>query len=260
MPEETFLSIPFLPDGNVTLMLVDGRINKVMEYNLKQKGIRIIKTQPLPQLLPAIAYHPDMMLYPIQGDTVVVAPNISPDVVAQLKDEDFNILYGKAALCGNYPKDIAYNIARIGNNAMHNFKYTDSMTHELLQQQKLKFIDVKQGYTKCSVLVVDPNSIVTEDIGIAKVAAKNGINVLLIERGHVSLPGMNYGFIGGSGGLISKSVMAFAGDVSTHPDYNKIKNFLNEREIEIYNLDNGYIWDLGSLIPLKQCKWNKTVV
>lgn len=260
MLHETFLSTPFLPDSDVTLMLVDGRISEIMERRLKDKGVRIIKTEALPQLPSAISYHPDIMVYHMGDNVVVVAPNVSQSTMLSLEYEGFEVVYGANALKSNYPYDIAYNIARIGNNVMHRFKYTDPIAHALLKKQGLKFIDVKQGYTKCSVLVVDENSIITEDIGIAKAASKEGLNVLLIEKGYVMLPGMNYGFIGGCGGLISKSVMAFAGDISLHPDYIKIKKFMDERSIDIYNLADTVVQDLGSLIPLKQCEYHKAAV
>jgi len=42
------------------------------------------------------------------------------------------------------------------------------------------------------------------DRGIAKVAEKKGIDVLVIEEDAILLPGFKNGFIGGSTGLIDK--------------------------------------------------------
>lgn len=252
MPQENFLTIPFLPSGDVSLMLSDGRIDYSMEKALQKRGIRIIKTAPIARLHRSIAYHPDVMAYHAGGNLIIAAPSLPESVADRLRGEGFNIIYGKSGLSQEYPKDVPYNVARIGNYAVHNFKYTDPVLYEQLVCQNLRLINVKQGYAKCSILVVDDRSIITEDEGIARAASKNGMDVLLIRRGHVLLPGMNYGFIGGAGGLISTSVMVFAGDVATHPDYDRIIAFLSKRGISICNLGQGQLMDLGSLVPLKE--------
>lgn len=61
---------------------------------------------------------------------------------------------------------------------------------------------------------------------------------------------MNYGFIGGCTGLISKSELAFFGDISKHPSYSDIKGFLDKKGKKIVILSDESLLDLGSLIPL----------
>lgn len=46
-------------------------------------------------------------------------------------------------------------------------------------------------------------------MGIYKTLIKENFDVLLIPFGDIELPGLNYGFIGGVGGMISSNSMAF---------------------------------------------------
>ena len=61
---------------------------------------------------------------------------------------------------------------------------------------------------------------------------------------------MDYGFIGGCSGLISNDTIVFFGNIEKHPDYDKIKVFVNSKNKTILSLSNENLLDLGSLIPL----------
>ena len=45
----------------------------------------------------------------------------------------------------------------------------------------MKFVDVKQGYTKCSTLIADENSVITSDKGLYRVYEKNGVEYILVR-------------------------------------------------------------------------------
>ena len=52
-----------------------------------------------------------------------------------------------------YPEDVKYNICQIGNNIIHDFKYTDKRILKYITNQKnLKQIPVHQGYSKCNIV------------------------------------------------------------------------------------------------------------
>ena len=90
-------------------------------------------------------------------------------------------------------------------------------------------------------------SIITSDMSVYDKAGKKGVDVLLIEKGHIDLNGYDYGFIGGASGLISKNKLAFTGNVKLYPDYEAIKNFCNDRGVEIISLSEKKLYDYGSL-------------
>ena len=80
--------------------------------------------------------------------------------------------------------------------------------------------------------------------------AKNGFDVLLLQKNCVNLEGYKYGFIGGASGKIAPDKIAFMGDISLHPEYDRIKRFLYKRDIEPISLSDEPLTDFGSLLPI----------
>ncbi|QZY56291.1 DUF6873 family GME fold protein [Crassaminicella profunda] len=247
---EKFLDTPFLPQRHVKVALVDGRVSHNFMNNLKSMGINIIKTPCCKELYGAISYHPDILLHPIKGKDVVVAPNVYDPLAKLLEKYGLNVIKGETTLRRNYPDNIAYNIARVSNFAIHNLKYTDKSTLKLLEENQIELIHVKQGYSKCSICIVNERAIITSDRGIAKTVEKYGIDPLVIAPGYIDLPGIEYGFIGGISGLIGKNKIAFSGFLSYHPDYDRILKFLAKYEVEPVFLENKQPIDIGSIIPV----------
>lgn len=249
--KEVFVEIPNLPKNNVSLVVCDGRIDREIEYNLNKLGIRIIKTSKNPFLYDAISYHPDIVFHHLGNNRIIVSPNVDNKFIYSLEDEGFEIIPGKKYIGSQYPDNVSYNVARLKDCAILNIKYTDEVLLDELYKQNIKLIDVKQGYAKCSVCVVDENAIITSDAGIYK-KVNTYIDVLLIRSGYINLFNMNYGFIGGSTGLISKDLLAFYGDIEKHPDFVLIYDFLKNFQKSYVKLSKDKVTDYGTLIPLKE--------
>ncbi|GFR36695.1 DUF6873 family GME fold protein [Thermobrachium celere] len=250
--KERFIQTPNLPKGGVSLVVCDGRINNEIEDNIKKLGIRIIKTNRQSSLYEAVSYHPDIQFHHLGDNKIVIAPNIDDKFYYALEQEGFEIIIGKKYINSKYPEDVPYNVARIGNFAVLNIKYTDEILLDELIKRNVKLIDVKQGYAKCSICIVSENAIITSDRGIHKKAILNSIHSLLINPGHIELFELNYGFIGGCSGFISKDVLSFYGRIESHPDFYAISQFLNKFEKKYQNLSKGNLIDYGTLIPLKE--------
>lgn len=155
------------------------------------------------------------------------------------------VFFGEPSKIGaKYPANIIYNAACTGRFFIHNLTYTDISL--LKAASGMELIDVPQGYTKCNTLIVDENSIITSDEGIAK-ACSYKMNVCLINKGHIKLQGFNYGFIGGASGRIGNTIY-FNGDLSSHPDYKKITDFIKARDLDIKYFSEYPLEDIGSII------------
>lgn len=142
--------------------------------------------------------------------------------------------------------NIGLNAVNLSNVFIHNLKYTDPVLIENVKDKNL--INVKQGYTKCSVAVVSDNAIITSDKIIAQKAKEVSIDVLLIPPGDIILPGLDYGFIGGCCGLIEKDLMAFFGDLNYFNYGNEIKEFLYKHNVKPIYLRKGKLIDRGSIL------------
>jgi hypothetical protein len=246
-----FIEIPNIPEKEAVLVLTDGRISHAAEISLNKLGITVIKTQKYEGLYDAISMHPDIMLHPAGGNVIIYAPGIDLSILKILSHYGFVLIKGSKNLCSQYPEDIAYNAVRVGKRVIHNFRYTDSIIKSFYEQQGLDFINVNQGYAKCSISVVDENSIITADKGIARAAEKAGIEVLLIDCDeHIKLPGVDKGFIGGATGLISPKLWVINGNLENLKSSRQIIEFLEKRGIRPISLTEEDVMDIGSIIPL----------
>ena len=122
---------------------------------------------------------------------------------------------------------------------------------EYCEENNIKIINVNQGYCKCSICLINQNSIITEDQSICN-ALKDKFDVLKINSGYVQLKGYNYGFFGGCTGLIDKNTLAINGEIKYHKDKDEMISFLKERNVQLVELKSGYLEDIGSIIPLRE--------
>lgn len=240
----------FIVDGYLSTALVDKRITSNMKKSLNLKNIKIVETAPCSNTYDAIKYHPDISICKLNDNNIIVAPNVYEYYKKVLGDYNFNVIKGNSFIDSKYPNNIQYNVCIFGKYAMHNFKYTDKEILNYLDKNNYIKINIKQGYSKCSTCIVNENSIITSDEGIYNTVKQYGIDCLLIENGHIDLFELNYGFIGGCSGLISSNELAFYGDITKHPDYDRILNFVNSKNIKIICLSDEKLLDLGSIIPL----------
>lgn len=235
-----FVKNPYLPEKEASLILCDNHIE-----NLKNS----FKSFTHPDILWGINTHPDMTLCPLYNGDVLVCKK-SYDYYKKLESFGLNVIKGENDISKNYPFDIAFNVVIIDNKLFSNIKYTDKGIIKYCEDKNIKMINVKQGYTKCSTLIVDEKSVITCDRKLNDIYLDNGLQSLLVSNDEILIKGFDHGFIGGCGGKISKDVMGFFGDVTKHKDFIKINNFLNERNVTFKILTNGPLFDYGSLTPL----------
>lgn len=245
------IKLPNLPEGKVKGILIDGRVSKKIADSLMKMEITPFKTERLIQMYDAVSYHTDIMLHHVGGNKIVYAPGIGSKLLENLINLGFQMISGETVLSFQYPGNIAYNAARVGNYVIHNLKYTDKVLKRELENDGIEFIDVKQGYSKCSVCVVDKTAIITSDKGIEQAALRKGIDVLLIEPDeNIVLPGLNMGFIGGCTGKIAKDKLVVSGDLTKLKSFVKIVRFANSHGVKVVSLSDEKPVDVGSLIPV----------
>lgn len=223
---------------------VDCRITEKELSKLHKENLNIVQIPKSPHLYDAICAHPDIQVNITSNSSIILAKN-------SLLDKDIDgifIEHSKNNLCEKYPNNIFLNAINLKDYFIHNLKYTDEI---LLRKNKSKtLIDIKQGYSKCSCAVVSDRALITSDIGIYNSLKPYPIDVLLIPSGDICLPGLSYGFIGGSCGLISKDKMAFFGNLSNHAYGNDIKQFLSKHNVEPIYLSENKLLDRGSILTL----------
>ena len=124
-----------------------------------------------------------------------------------------------------YPENILLNCLYLNNTLYGKLAHIDDTVIKYCRENDIKLVNVNQGYTKCSSLIVSDNAVVTADKSIEKALKSNGAEVLLISPGSIELKGYDHGFIGGAGFYDNGSVYFF-GNIKKHPDYDKIREFI----------------------------------
>jgi len=247
-----FVKTPFLPTSKVTHVIVDKNVPTKFIENLIKLNITPILSTKLKNIMQSVSTHPDMQLHHIGENTIICEPSLYNYYNSLLEPLGFKIISGLCKLSCNYPNDIAYNVSRIGNIVMHNINYTDKLILEYYTKNNFSIIDTKQGYTKCATCIIAENAAITSDVGIAKLLRENGVDVLQINFGEISLRSMEYGFIGGTCGFIDKNLLAFCGNIENHSSYKEIVRFTDKYLVDIISLYNGELTDIGSIIPIMQ--------
>lgn len=220
---------------------VSKKANRQLVSYLKEKDLDICFVNADAGAAKPIACHPDIHMCSLRSFS---EGNIKQDV-----------FFGDAkALTPEYPGDVLYNAARVGKYFLCS-KYTDE---KLIEKAKnipdgsgkngLEIIMVRQGYVKCSLVVIDDDHVITEDEGIAKtLKERTDIECLLVAPKQVSLPGYEYGFIGGASGRVGDEII-FNGNLCVHPDFSKIEDFIKKCGLKIKYFEAYPLTDIGSII------------
>lgn len=247
------MSNPFIPKNNANVAILDARASNIIVNNLEKLNIKVVRTIKCKELDESVQFHPDMVMHPIASNTVIVAPNVFDYYDEHLSKLGIIVLKGEKVISSKYPFDIAYNVGRLDNVAVHNFKHTDEKLMYYLKKENVELINVKQGYSKCSLAIVDESSGITSDVIIFNKLTKMGYDMLLIEPGSIKLENQKYGFIGGASGNYSKDELFFSGKLISHPNSFEIKKFIEEKNKKIIYLSDDEIVDLGTIITLNNC-------
>ncbi len=242
-----FIKVPNLPEKNVTSVIVDYRMSNYAIKKLHSLGICVYTTKRTEFLHEAISGHTDVVLHHLGEKKFLVSPE-NYDLLQNLNGAE--IIVGKSYLGKLYPNDIPYNAARVGDFLIHNFKYTDKIL--LDNTLELTKISVKQGYSKCSVCIINRKAIITSDAGIYNECKKYGFDVLMVDDTNIKLKGMSHGFLGGSSGLIAPNLLAVNGNIKKHKNYREIFKFCSKYGVEILSLHQDDIEDIGSIIALTE--------
>ncbi len=209
------------------IYLAQNAHRRLIEY-LSAKGyvLEFISSRGLVD--PAISCHPDVFMCKM---------GLSSDVAFCFAQE--------GELEKGYPAEAAFNAVCTGRYFIHNLNITNSRLLTMARDMGMECIHVPQGYTKCSTVIADERSIITYDRGIAKACSE--LDVLLISSGHVILPGYDTGFIGGCSGRIGNELI-FNGDLSVHPDFDRIRSFIHDRGLKCVWFPEYPLTDIGSIL------------
>ncbi len=239
-------------------LIIDNRMRKIEKEKLEVLGYELIEVPTKKDLYYEVSSHVDIFCAKIK-DKIVLESTIF-EKFQSLSNE--NVILDEKIIIGNknvgnvYPLDILYNVCNIGNFVIHNFKYTDSKILDLIENLKLEKIAVNQGYSKCSIAVIDNNSAITCDKKISKKLKENGIDTLLLDNvNNIKLYSENNrfsnmnGFIGGAISNVNGKII-ISGDLKKIDEDDKIRKFIEKRNLEIIEFKGLDVIDYGGIIQI----------
>ncbi len=243
-----FINKPNLPENSVSLVAISNSAGESI-IKLNNRGIDTICI-PENILLPEpVRSHADLQLLHL-GKNDIFCQN--EHLCIGEYDKIFN-KYNITESSGNrYPHDVRLNCTIIGNKIICNEKTISRDVLEYAYNNDYIIINVNQGYSKCSVCVINENSIITDDESVFTAAGKFLNDAELVSKGSIVLKGYNYGFIGGCCGKINKNEIAFTGQIESHRDYNKIIDIMQRNDIVCTEISDSVLTDIGGIIPLME--------
>ena len=238
--------------------VVDFRMRKIEKEYIKSLGYEIIENGFNLNTYDEIASHVDIY-YLKAGEMVFSSPEKKGLV-------PFNTVVCTTPIGSKYPEDVPYNVCVVGKNAIHNFKYTDNIVKFYLERHGYNLINVEQGYSNCSTAVLDENSCITSDIGIAKALMDAGIDTLFVTEPDIKLKRrtnkifedesrMSFensdmqGFIGGAMTRLGDAVIVF-GDIENLVNGSKIRKFIEKKGLKLHYFEGLDVVDYGGVLEV----------
>lgn len=238
---------PNLPQDNAKIVVMSTN-NKELVNRVEELGIKVLSSENLSKLLIFEQYHTDLQLLHYNKDTVFVLKECT-SLKENLKKYFPNVIEISKNIDKDYPNNVMLNCVVLNDMLICNTKTIADEVLQMAIRDNLKIINVNQGYTKCSTCIVNENAIITSDKSIYK-SCRNEMDVLLIRQGYIKLSGTDYGFIGGSSFKYNRNTLVFTGNIELHPDYESIKSFVENHNVELLSLTENTMIDVGSIIPI----------
>lgn len=230
-------------------LIIDNRMRVAEKGYLRNIGYEIIELTKQENVYDEISSHVDIFFTKL-NDKIVIEPTI----YYLYREYIPNVIKGNLYVRGEYPFDILYNVCQIGKNVVHNFKYTDPNVLTVIKNEKLNMININQGYSKCSIAVVDDNSAIVTDHNIAIILKKSNIDILELKedidikllKSKNSHSKMN-GFIGGATARVDNKFIVF-GDTQKIDKEEKIKKFVESKGLKLVDFKGMDVIDYGGIL------------
>ena len=234
------------------IAIVDSRISMECERGLSKEGFYLLKLSPDSSLGEAVCSHPDTVLFCSHGELFTTADycEVAIPLFSDIREykPEIKINFTSDIRSSVYPQDCVMNALVIGDRL---FCKADSVSPSIIDfahRHSMKICPVNQGYPACTTLVFG-NSAITADKGMAQALRREGVTVTEVSQGGISLPPYEYGFIGGASGVYNNKVYFF-GDLSTHPDGERIRRAIEDEGYTPLSLSAEPLADMGGIIFL----------
>lgn len=227
------------------LIVADARLPQAILKNLERHG-KLLPFSSTGITYGAISGHPDVFLCQVNNQWIA-APNLPVESLKKLEQNGIPLIFGSLPVGEKFPESVRYNAVINSSSIIHRTKYTDKVV--LKHTKELKTIDVKQAYTRCSLLVIKENHFLTSDQNIFKTLSGHGWKGLYIDPAPIQLPGLQHGLIGGCCGVWNQTLFV-TGHLDSLPEGTAIRQLIKAVGYQLVELHKGPLIDGGSILFL----------
>lgn len=236
-------------------MLVSALLPDNIIGELTTLGVTPLKMGHCTRISSELSNHPDVLTLNYEtGKWLVENKNSTDENGAGYSPLYMNnmLKHVKYYIGNKYPADCIFNSFVIDKKIFCGAVNVGMYEH-IEELNGYDIVQFKQGYAKCSTIIVNEHSFITGDKSIDKILKELHYDSLLVNNESIRLNGYKNGFIGGCAGKISDNLLVFTGDIENHTDFNNIKDFCLNQGVEIHSLSNDPLYDYGGLLPVTEC-------
>ena len=241
---ERFITQPFLPTRKVSTCVVSCDATDVID-DLRSLGLDVLVVNKSNKLPSTISSHADLQVLPL-GERRIAVNDEQHMLMDQLYSLGFDVLPVSGFL-SKYPNDCLLNHLLIGDLLFGN---TDIVPKDIVSLNLFKPIKVRQGYTKCSSIVLDEHTVLTDDESISRTVSRYNKHVIFIKQNEVLLEGYDHGFIGGTCGKLDEQTLYVSGRIPNTVFGETLKKELESAGMYYLEIGKGKLRDIGGIIPI----------
>ena len=187
--------------------------------------------------------HPDIFLAQI-NDNLIIAPNTPKYIVDVFDIQGVKYHFGQHNVGFSYPEIAKYNVSANPNFLLCNSEICDS---EVLNYSKnLEIIKVKQGFCRCSTLILDEDVFITSDQGVVKVLKNRSLEVYCFSDSNILLSGYRHGLLGGCFGIDKQNRrIIVSGSLKSIAEGESLYLLFKNLSYDVLELGDGALIDVG---------------
>ena len=235
------------------LALIGENSNNFIVYGLREHGFEVLLLPADERLAHQVSSHADMLIFKLD-DTVFCDERYyeqNKNIFLRIEEYGYTVNHSRLSLSADYPNDVALNQAVIGKSILGRAESCAKSILKYADSHKYTYHAIKQGYAKCSTLILNESAIISADLVIISIAKDLNASTLQIENkiGNVRLDGYDYGFIGGASAVYENKAFFF-GNHLLHSQGDMIDKFCRDCGFLPISLGQESLCDIGGAIIL----------
>ncbi len=215
-------------------------------YNVT--GIDTCPLKPYSQLDLPVASHADMLICKIDKTVFCYHDYYleNKETFTKIEENGYTLCFVSKKCDKKYPNDVALNALVIGKRIFCKKEHIAKEIIEYANSNSFQIIDINQGYSACSTMVLNENTAITGDKGVEEALLSHGIRTAFVDTTKIILNGYNCGFIGGASGVHNNKIYLF-GDAEFLKGSQQAIMLIKELDFEIVSILHDQVYDFGGI-------------